>query len=79
MRRFAASLLMLIGVWWLARYLAFWIAVALIPISNRLIYEGDAGVVLMHVWLALPLTVTAASAAAVALTLSDMEGKGPCS
>ena len=75
-RRAAVNLLTLLGAWWLAQYLSFWVTVALIPISNRLIYEGDPGVVIMHVWLALPLALMAAVAAPVVLLLSDMKRKG---
>ena len=74
-RRVAASLLILLGAWWLASYLSFWITVALIPINNRLIYEGDAGVILMRFWMALPLATAAAMASPVVLTLTDVRRK----
>jgi hypothetical protein len=42
-RRIAADVLMVIGAWYSASYLSFWLTVALIPINNRLVYEGSIG------------------------------------
>jgi lipopolysaccharide export LptBFGC system permease protein LptF len=66
---------MVIGTWYAAVYLSFWLSVALIPINNRLIYEGDIGTLLMHLWFALPLAVMAATAIVVLLAVSDVRRK----
>ena len=67
---------MIIGVWYSAVYLSFWLTVALIPINNRFVYEGDTGTLLMHLWFALPLALMAAIAAVVLVAVSDVRGKG---
>ena len=74
-RRIAANVLMVIGAWYAAVYLSFWLSVALIPINNRLVYEGDMGTLLMHLWFALPLAAMAAIAVVVLLAVSDARRK----
>ena len=74
-RRIAANVLMVIGAWYSALYLSFWLRIALIPINNRLIYEGDIGTLLMHLWLALPLAAMAATAVVILLAVSDARRK----
>jgi hypothetical protein len=75
-RRVVANALMVIGAWYAASYLAYWLTIALLPISNRLIYDGDSGVVIMHVWSAFPLAVMAGLAVVALLWATDVERKG---
>ena len=75
-RRVIANALMVLGAWYAAMYLAYWVTVALIPISNRLIYDGDSGLVIMHVWSAFPLAVMAGLAVVALLWTSEFERKG---
>jgi hypothetical protein len=75
-RRVIANALMVLGAWYAASYLAYWLTIALIPINNRLIYDGDTGVVIMHVWSAFPLAVMAGLAVVALLWVSDVARKG---
>lgn len=75
-RRIMANVLMVIGAWYGAVYLSYWLTIALIPINNRLVYEGDTGVLLMSVWSALPLAAMAGIAVFVLLGASEVKRKG---
>jgi len=72
LRHIVATVLMLIGAWYTAVYFASWLRIAFIPINNRLIYEGAAGVVIIHIWFALPLAIMAA-VASTAIWLIESE------
>ena len=74
-RLVAAGVLITIGAWYGAVYLAFWLTVALAPINNRLIFEDNAGVLIMNVWFAVPLSATAAAATMVVTWLVDGKRK----
>ena len=76
MKRRIANVLMVVGAWYSASYLSFWLSVALIPINNRLVYEGSIGALLMHLWLALPLAAMAAAAVVLVLGVIDTRRPG---
>lgn len=65
------NLLVTIGARELAAVTATLLTLALIPLDNRLIFEGDAGTVIMWTWSAVPQTATAAAAAIAVLLLVD--------
>ncbi len=70
-RQTARNALVIVGAWALSATVAMLITIVLIPLSNRLTYRGDAGVVIMSVWYGLPEAVTAVGAALAVLWLID--------
>jgi len=57
------NVLVAVGLWTCARVIAFLIRVLLIPISNRVIFTGDAGIVASWLWEGFPDVLVAAFAA----------------
>jgi hypothetical protein len=75
MRLTARNALLVIGVWEASSLVAMLFRILLIPVSNRLVFEGNAGVVALWLWEGLPESLVAA-VAAVALVWT-IETKKP--
>jgi hypothetical protein len=69
------NILLVVGVWETSNLLAILIRVLSIPLSNRLIFTGDAGNVAMWLWEGFPDAVVAAVASIVLVWV--METKKP--
>jgi hypothetical protein len=69
------NVLLVIGVWEASNLLAILIRVLSIPLSNRLIFTGEAGNVAMWLWEGLPDALVAAVASIVSVWV--METKKP--
>jgi hypothetical protein len=73
----ARNALVIVGAWSLSGISAWLITLLLIPISNRLVFSGDSGVVIVWMWSALPEALTAAAAAVTAISLIETRRPWP--
>lgn len=67
----ARNVLLVIGVWEASSLVAMLFRVLLIPLSNRLIFTGDAGNVAMWLWEGLPDALVAAVASTVSVWVTE--------
>lgn len=65
------NVLLVIGVWEASSLIAMLFRVLLIPLSNRLIFTGDAGNVAMWLWEGLPDALVAAAASIVSAWVTE--------
>jgi len=71
-RKMAADILILLVTWFFSEVLAILISIPLNPLTHRLVRY--VGAVAFHLWLAIPLTVTAALAGAIVVRVFHTEG-----
>jgi len=69
------NVLLVIGAWEASNIVAMLIRVSFIPLSNRLVFTGDAGLVAMWLWEGFPDAFAAAVASIVSVWV--METKKP--